>query len=45
MAGSHAMTRYLVSFDDGAMSFPEQELPDVAKAAQDVWELLPDPSG
>jgi hypothetical protein len=27
------MTRYLISFDDGAMNFPEEELPDVAKAA------------
>jgi hypothetical protein len=27
------MTRYLISFDDGAMTFPEEELPDVAKAA------------
>ena len=27
------MTRYLISFDDGWMTFPEEELPDVAKAA------------
>jgi hypothetical protein len=27
------MTRYLISFDDGAMSFPEEELPEVAEAA------------
>ena len=26
------MTRYLIPFDDGAMIFPEEELPDVAKA-------------
>ena len=26
------MTRYLISFDDGWMTFPEEELPDVAKA-------------
>jgi hypothetical protein len=32
------MTRYLISFDDGAMTFPEEELPDVAKAAKDVAE-------
>ncbi len=32
------MTRYLISFDDGAMTFPEEELPDVAKAAHDVVE-------
>src|SRR5215468_1680322 len=31
--GSHGMTRYLISFDDGAMTFPAEELPDVAKAA------------
>jgi hypothetical protein len=30
------MTRYLISFDDGAMTFPEEELPDVAKAAMAV---------
>jgi hypothetical protein len=30
------MTRYLISFDDGAMTFPEDELPDVAKAAHEV---------
>ena len=30
------MTRYLISFDDGAMTFPEEDLPDVAKAAHEV---------
>ena len=30
------MTRYLISFDDGAMTFPEEELPDVGKAAHAV---------
>ena len=30
------MTRYLISFDDGAMTFPEEDLPDVAKAASEV---------
>jgi hypothetical protein len=30
------MTRYLISFDDGAMTFPEEELPDVAEAAHQV---------
>jgi hypothetical protein len=30
------MTQYLISFDDGAMTFPEGELPDVAKAAREV---------
>ena len=32
------MTRYLISFDDGAMTFPAEELPDVAAAAQAVVE-------
>ncbi|MER5809393.1 YciI family protein [Streptomyces sp. NPDC002033] len=30
------MPRYLISFDDGAMTFPEEELPAVAEAAQAV---------
>jgi hypothetical protein len=30
------MTQYLISFDDGAMDFPEEDLPDVAKAAMAV---------
>ena len=30
------MTRYLISFDDGAMTFPEEDLPDVAKAGLKV---------
>jgi hypothetical protein len=30
------MTRYLTPFDDSAMTFPEGELPDVAKAAHEV---------
>ena len=30
------MTRYLISFNDGAMTFPEEDLPDVAKAAREV---------
>ena len=30
------MTRYLISFDDGAMTFPEEDLPDVDKAAHAV---------
>jgi len=33
---SHEMTQYLISFDDGEMDFPEEELPDVAKAAHAV---------
>ena len=28
------MTRYLISFDDGAMTFPEDDLPAVAEAAR-----------
>jgi hypothetical protein len=34
--GSREMTRYLISFDDGAMTFPEEDLPDVAEAAHAV---------
>jgi hypothetical protein len=30
------MTRYLISFDDGAMTFPAEDLPDVAEAAHAV---------
>jgi hypothetical protein len=30
------MARYLISFDDGAMTFPEEDLPDVADAAHAV---------
>jgi len=30
------MPRYLISFDDGAMRFPAEDLPDVAKAALEV---------
>ena len=30
------MTRYLISFDDGWMNFPDDELPAVAKAALEV---------
>jgi hypothetical protein len=30
------MARYLISFDDGAMTFPEEDLPDVAAAARAV---------
>jgi len=32
------MTKYLISFDDGAMTFPEEELPDVADAVRVVRE-------
>ena len=30
------MTRYLISFDDGTMTIPEEDLPDVAEAAHRV---------
>jgi hypothetical protein len=30
------MTRYLISFDDGTMIFPEEDLPEVADAAHAV---------
>ena len=30
------MTEYLISFDDGAMTFPDEDLPDVAAAAHKV---------
>ncbi|AKU15464.1 YciI family protein [Luteipulveratus mongoliensis] len=32
------MTKYLISFDDAAMVFTEEELPAIAKAASDVGE-------
>jgi hypothetical protein len=32
------MTRYLISFDDGWMTFPEDDLPDVAKGVEEVVE-------
>ena len=36
------MTRYLISFDDGAMTFPEEELPAVADAAHAVVQQAMD---
>jgi hypothetical protein len=30
------MTRYLISFDDGAMTFPDEDFPAVAEAAHAV---------
>jgi hypothetical protein len=30
------MQRYLISFDDGAMTFPEEDLPAVAEASRKV---------
>jgi hypothetical protein len=38
---SHAMTRYLISFDAHAMDdFPEEEMPDVAKAAHAIVQEI-----
>ena len=36
------MTRYLISFDDGAMTFPEEDLPAVAEAAHAVAQEAKD---
>ena len=36
------MTRYLISFDDGAMTFPEEDLPDVDAAAHRVVQEAKD---
>jgi hypothetical protein len=36
------MTRYLISFDDGAMTFPDEDLPDVDKAAHEVLQEAKD---
>ena len=36
------MTRYLISFDDGAMTFPEEELPAVTDAAHAVMHEAKD---
>jgi hypothetical protein len=36
------MPRYLISFDDGWMTFPREELPDVAKAAMEVVQEAQD---
>jgi hypothetical protein len=36
------MTRYLISFPDGAMTFPEKDLPDVEKAAHAVVQEAQD---
>ena len=36
------MTRYLISFDDGAMTFPEEDAPDVGKAAHAVVQEAQD---
>jgi hypothetical protein len=36
------MTQYLISFNDGDMTFPEADLPDVAKAARAVVQEAKD---
>ena len=36
------MTQYLISFDDGAMTFPEEEWPDVAEAALAAVQAIKD---
>jgi len=36
------MTRYLISFGDGAMTFPEEELPDVARSVHEVVQEAKD---
>ena len=36
------MTRYLISFDDGAMTFPEEALPAVGQAAHAVVRAAQD---
>ncbi len=36
------MTQYLISFDDGAMIFPEEDLPEVTEAALAVVQELKD---
>jgi hypothetical protein len=36
------MTQYLISFEDGAMDFPEEDLPDVAEDAHAVVQEAKD---
>ena len=36
------MPRYLISFDDGAMTFPEEDLPSVAEASHAVVQAAKD---
>ena len=36
------MARYLISFDEGAMTFPEEDLPAVAEAAHAVVQAAMD---
>jgi hypothetical protein len=37
-----ARSSYLISFDDSAMTFPEEELPDVAEATHEVAQEAKD---
>src|SRR5262245_884716 len=39
------MARYLISFDDGAMTFPEEDLPAVAEASLAVVQDAKDAGG
>jgi hypothetical protein len=41
-ARSHEMARYLISFNNGAMDIPEDDLPDVADAAHAVVQKAKD---
>lgn len=36
------MTRYLISFDDGSMTFPDEDLPAVGEAARAVMRAAQD---
>jgi len=36
------MPRYLISFNDGAMTFPDEDMPDVAAAARAVVQQAKD---
>ena len=36
------MPQYLISFNDGDMTFPDEDLPDVAKAARAVVQQARD---
>jgi len=36
------MPRYLISFDDGAMTFPEEDLPEVSRASRAVVQAAKD---
>jgi hypothetical protein len=36
------MRRYLISFKDGAMTFPEEDLPEVSRASREVVQQAKD---